>query len=158
MANRKAPPESKRGTAPDYLASFADLVTLLFAFFVLLFAMSSIDEERFVAMASAFSAMTFTPTAGTSPEIFDLYGNGIMYMPTIAQIRNANSNERARGDAQGEVQEDERAQRAATELQQMESDFRTYFAMHNLTEDQVRVEVQGIHVVLTFPDNILFAS
>ena len=153
MIQRRKPPEHRRGNAPDYLASFADMVTLLFAFFVLLFAMSSIDEERFTAMASAFSAMTFVPTAGTSPEIFDLYGNGIMHMPTIAHVRDANSNLRATGTT-----DDERAQRAAEELAQMESDFRTYFAQHNLTEDQVMVEIEGIYVVLTFPDNVLFAS
>ena len=153
MAQRKKPEESRRGSAPDYLASFADLVTLLFAFFVLLFAMSSIDEERFQAMAAAFSNMSFVQTTGTAPEVFDLYGNGIMNMPTIAQIRNANSNERATGNI-----DDERALRAAEELAQMESDFRTYFAQNNLSEDQVSVEVQGIDLVITFPDNILFAS
>jgi len=129
------------------------MVTLLFAFFVLLFAMSSIDEERFTAMAAAFSSMTFVPTQGTSPEVFDLYGNGIMNMPTIAQVRDANSNMRATGTT-----DDDRAQRAADELAQMESDFRTYFAQNNLTEDQISVEVQGIHVVITLPNNILFAS
>ncbi|MCL2851782.1 MAG: flagellar motor protein MotB [Defluviitaleaceae bacterium] len=153
MAQRKKPEDSKRGTAPDYLASFADLVTLLFAFFVLLFAMSSIDEERFNAMAAAFSAMTFVQTTGTAPEVFDLYGNGIMHMPTISEVRNANSNQRATGDI-----DDDRALRAAEELERMEAEFRTYFAQNNLTEDQVRVEIQGIHVVLTFPDNVLFAS
>ena len=153
MAQRKKPEESRRGSAPDYLASFADLVTLLFAFFVLLFAMSSIDEQKFQAMASAFSAMTIVQRAGTSPQVFDLYGNGIMNMPTIAEVRNANSNERATGTI-----DEERALRAAEELAQMEADFRTYFAQNNLTEDQVRVEVEGIYIVITFPDNVLFAS
>ncbi|MCL2617581.1 MAG: flagellar motor protein MotB [Defluviitaleaceae bacterium] len=153
MAAKKKPEERRGGSAPDYLASFADLVTLLFAFFVLLFAMSSIDEERFTAMAAAFSSMTFVPTQGTSPEVFDLYGNGVMHMPTIAQVRNANSNQRATGTT-----DDDRSQRAAEELAQMESDFRTYFAENSLTDEQINVEIEGIHLVITLPNNILFAS
>lgn len=152
MARKRQEEETKLGSAPDYLASYGDMVTLLFAFFVLLFAMSSVDEERFTAMAMAFSAMTVRPSAGTSPEIFDLYGNGIMMMPTIAQVRNANSNQRPTGDT------DERAQRAQEELEAMAAEFRTYFAENNVSQDQVSVEVDGVHLVLTFPSHVLFSS
>ena len=152
MARKRQEEETKLGSAPDYLATYGDMVTLLFAFFVLLFAMSSVDEERFTAIASAFSNMTVRPTAGTYPEIFDLYGKGIMMMPTIAQVREANSNRRPTGE------DEQRARDAQEELEIMAADFRTYFAENNIGEDQVSVEIDGIHVVLTFPSHVLFSS
>ncbi|MDR2527629.1 MAG: flagellar motor protein MotB [Synergistaceae bacterium] len=46
MARKKKPPEAGPG-APLYMATYGDMVTLVLCFFVLLFAMSSIDVEKF---------------------------------------------------------------------------------------------------------------
>jgi chemotaxis protein MotB len=66
------------------MTSYADMVTVLFALFVMLYAMSDIDEDRFQEFAQA--AAIGTPTA---PGIFDfagegindLVGNGILQLP-----------------------------------------------------------------------------
>ena len=43
---RKGPPKSTAATCPLFMATWGDMVSLLLCFFVLLFAMSSIDAER----------------------------------------------------------------------------------------------------------------
>ncbi|MDR1978002.1 MAG: flagellar motor protein MotB [Synergistaceae bacterium] len=46
MARKEKAPESAPG-APLYMATYGDMVTLVLCFFVLLFAMSSIDSQKF---------------------------------------------------------------------------------------------------------------
>ncbi len=53
MPKRKRSDESKAG-APLWMTTYADMVTLLLAFFVLLFAFSSIDVQQFQRIMSAF--------------------------------------------------------------------------------------------------------
>lgn len=45
----------KRKPCPPWLATFADLMSLLMALFVLLFAMSSVDEARYQALVESLS-------------------------------------------------------------------------------------------------------
>ncbi len=66
-----APPEEKKaegGGAPEWMATFADLVTLLMCFFVLLFAMSTTQQETYKEMVqslrSALGAQS-VPESGT---------------------------------------------------------------------------------------------
>jgi chemotaxis protein MotB len=47
--------EDEEGGA-DFMTSFADMMTLLMAFFVLLFAMSTVDEQKFVALLKGLEA------------------------------------------------------------------------------------------------------
>ena len=42
---KKKPEEPKKGS-PEWMATFSDLMNLLLCFFVLLFSMSSIDNEK----------------------------------------------------------------------------------------------------------------
>src|SRR3954463_15184053 len=54
-----------------WLVSYADMVTLLMCLFIVLFAMSQIDKQKFAALASGLSASFGAPIAvlpGTTPE------------------------------------------------------------------------------------------
>ena len=81
MAKRKKEQEKGGGS---WLTSYADLVTVLFALFVMLYAMSDIDEERWAEFARA--AARGTPTAAAifdfaGEGINDLVGSGILDLP-----------------------------------------------------------------------------
>ncbi len=60
--------DSSRGMAPGWMATFADMMTLLLCFFVLLFAMSTTQQETYKelvqSLRSALGAQT-VPEAGT---------------------------------------------------------------------------------------------
>ena len=70
MAKREKKP--KKGS-PAWMASFADLQQLLLVFFILLFSMSSVDENKFIsAMASIQKALNTSGLGltdkGVTPE------------------------------------------------------------------------------------------
>lgn len=79
MAKRK-PEDPPAGLAP-WMATFSDLMNLLLCFFVLLFSMSSISEEKFnqfiASMSSAFSILDGGATA---------IGDGILISNGVSQL------------------------------------------------------------------------
>lgn len=73
MAKDKCP-ECKAG-APEWMATYGDLVTLLMCFFVLLFAFSNIDAQKFEAVMQSFQGSAGILSGGMSlseaPYTFD---------------------------------------------------------------------------------------
>lgn len=55
MAQRRSDPPEEPSGGNEWLPTYADMVTLLFAFFVLLFALSQIDVQRFNLLVVALS-------------------------------------------------------------------------------------------------------
>ena len=82
MAKKKQE-ESGGGGAPAWMATFSDLMNLLLCFFVLLFAMSSVDaskwEEVVASMSSAFSIFSSGSTS---------IGNGTLVGIGTSQLSN----------------------------------------------------------------------
>lgn len=69
MARRKEEP-SGGGGSPAWMATFSDLMNLLLCFFVLLFAMSSIDEDKFEQLVASLSA-SFGVLEGGSTSVIE---------------------------------------------------------------------------------------
>ncbi|OQY12489.1 MAG: flagellar motor protein [Desulfobacteraceae bacterium 4572_19] len=62
------PPEEGGGGAPEWMCTFSDLVTLLMCFFVLMFAMSTIQQETFKEIVKSLRSalgVQSVPEAGT---------------------------------------------------------------------------------------------
>lgn len=141
MAKRK-PPEGKKGL-DEWMSTYGDMMTLLLCFFVLLFAMSTIDAAKFAEIAASFSSVNkITIMESASSSILESLGNGIVSMPV------------AQGDAS---EENEEREKATEELVKMASDFKTYFAQQNL-QDKIDVEQNEQYITLNFKDGILFDS
>jgi chemotaxis protein MotB len=70
----KKPEECKAG-APEWMVTYGDLVTLLMCFFVLLFAFSEIDAQKFEAVMQSFQGSAGVLEGGKSlsqdPLVFD---------------------------------------------------------------------------------------
>lgn len=82
MAKRKK--EQGKPAGSPWLMSYADLVTVLFALFVMLYAMSEVDEERWAEFARAAARGTPTEVAVfdfAGESIHDLVGSGILDLP-----------------------------------------------------------------------------
>ena len=69
MAKRKE--EMPPPGAPAWTATFGDLMNLLLCFFVLLFAMSTVDAQKFELIASSFSQSFSIFTAGSTAIVME---------------------------------------------------------------------------------------
>jgi chemotaxis protein MotB len=102
-----------------WLVSYADMVTLLMCLFIVLFAMSQIDKQKFAALASGLSASFGAPITalpGATPESSVLDG-----LPGAIDIASAippkETVQQAQVDAAAAQAAAERAQRVAAEAQ-----------------------------------------
>lgn len=66
---RKKSEEAPKG-APEWMTTFSDLMNLLLCFFVLLFAFSNVDQEKFEQVAASFSS-SFSIFSGGQSSIGD---------------------------------------------------------------------------------------
>lgn len=75
MARKKKSSEGEL-TGNEWLATYADTVTLLLTFFVLLYSFSSTEPEKAKSISNAFTSM-FSGTSGDTLLEYDLY-NGVV--------------------------------------------------------------------------------
>lgn len=89
MARQKKQEEVAPG-APAWMATFSDLMNLLLCFFVLLFSMSTVDAQKFQAMAESFS-QTFSIFDGGATAIGDgvLISNGVSQLNELDEYINS---------------------------------------------------------------------
>ncbi len=87
MAKRK-PEEPKKAAA--WMNTFADLMNLLLCFFVLLFSMSTIDAQKFEAIAASLSD-TFSIFSGGATSLGDgiLISNGVSQLNELDEYMNS---------------------------------------------------------------------
>ena len=90
MAKKKKQMEGPSGPAP-WMATFSDLMNLLLCFFVLLFSMSTVNEEKFqMVIASLQSSMSIFQNGSLSIGDGDLVGAGIRQLEFLDSYYNAN--------------------------------------------------------------------
>lgn len=80
MARRKKKEEGGGGS-PAWMATFSDLMNLLLCFFVLLFAFSSVDAEKFAEIAASFNSALSVLDGGSSA-----IGDGKMVSQGVSQL------------------------------------------------------------------------
>lgn len=140
MAKNKKPEEVKSGL-PPWMATYGDMVTLLLCFFVLMFASSTVDAEKFQQIVASFSKQSII-NMSSSDSFMDALGNGIIEMPQV------------NGDSDREY---EKIQEGAVELSNMAANFKTYFAENNI-QNAIEIEQTDQYLTLSFNDGILFDS
>ncbi|MDV6379306.1 flagellar motor protein MotB [Sporosarcina sp. GW1-11] len=122
----------------SWLLPYADLLTLLLALFIVLFASSSVDEGRFAQMSQVFN------------EIFESGGSGIMNesAPTTTPVPN---------DSKGKLEENSSYLEDQKSLEEMQDNLDEYIAVNEL-ENQFETELTVEGLLLTIRDSVLFAS
>lgn len=126
-------PECKAG-APEYMLTYGDLVTLLMCFFVLLFAFSSVDSQKFESLMVSFQGSAGILPGGTSMQEAKLQFDGMPEKNTSsAQSVQLDSMERLKEEVQKKLEE------------------------NNLGTD-VSLEIEARGLIIRFPDNVLFDS
>jgi chemotaxis protein MotB len=144
----KPPPEEK-DTSERWLISYADFITLLMVFFVVMYAMSKVDAAKYAELSqslnSAFhgGASVFEQNPGTIG--IDDSGTGTNRTPTPAPTGGYGM-----VDSNGDGVADEVA-----EMQQVEEQLKTYFGQHNLN-NSVSMDIDDRGLVVSLKDTILF--
>ena len=158
MANRK-PDEPKKG-APEWQTTFGDLMNLLLCFFVLLFAMSSIDEDKQEQIIASFNNM-FSVFDGGASAIGDgmLISNGVSQLNELDQYINSTGKM-----DEGEVVDDDfaEAQDRVEEAKMQESEEMAERIREAIDEkglgDEIQIDITSQYVQLTLNGGILFDS
>ncbi len=115
MAKRQE--EAPKAGAPEWMATFSDLMNLLLCFFVLLFAMSSVDEEKYTSLVASMQS-SFSIFEGGAMAIGEgtLLGQGVSqlnlldkYMTSAGKAAESESEsqemEEYQGGSQGELED-----------------------------------------------------
>lgn len=118
----------------SWLVPYADILTLLLALFIVLFASSSIDQEKLERLSAVFN------------QVFE-GGSGVMDNPSIETIPNANSDEV--NEAVSKYLEDQQ------ELQNIQGRVEEFIAVNEL-EEQFETKMTDDGLLITIRDSVLF--
>lgn len=135
---KKKVDEPKKG-APAYMNTYGDMMTLLLCFFVLLFSMSTVDAEKFQALASSFTASVGIFSGGQTIKMdMNVLQNGMSQFPIQETTLS--------------IQEASARQQALTETQE---ELSGYVKAKDL-DDKVTIEKKGDVIIMRFADVLLF--
>ncbi|MBE6053327.1 MAG: chemotaxis protein MotB [Clostridium sartagoforme] len=121
----------------EWLATYADTVTLLLTFFVLLYSMATVDSEKAKSIASAFTSI-MTGQSGDTILEYNLYNGEV---PLIG----------------GEIDDTFEGGEELTEQKKLYNSIKSFVAQNDL-EDVVQIVNDERGVAMQLRDNILFET
>lgn len=161
MAKRKE--EMPSPGAPAWTATFGDLMNLLLCFFVMLFAMSTVDNDKFRAIAESFSK-TFSVFDGGATSIGDalLISNGVSQLNELDEyISNTGKTQEGKTDPQKidsyTEMKDKLEEAQLNESEQLAEKIEESVAESSM-KDKIDVTFTSQYVQLTLKGALLFDS
>lgn len=159
MARKKREEEPKKGAA--WLATFSDLMNLLLCFFVLLFAMSTIDAEKFEEVAASFR-QSFSIFDGGAASITEgnLISSGVSQLTDLNDyFSNMGANPKDDSDQADslEAYEEYREQQGLEASEEIADSLETGFEYMGIS-DSIDMEVNAQYVSLTLNGALLYDS
>lgn len=155
---KKRPEEPPKGS-PAWMSTFSDLMNLLLCFFVLLFSMSSVDQEKANELVAALqNKFSVLPSGGASIGDGQMISAGVRQLEFLDQYYKeiANSESEEEQDKKNSVSEEyeemtiKESEKMAEEIQK-ELDKTEY-------KDQVELDFNAEYVQLNLSGAILFDS
>ena len=156
MARRKEDPPKG---SPAWMNTFADLMNLLLCFFVMLFSMSSVNEEKFEKVIASFQS-TFSILPGGGASI----GEGELISSGISQLENFDSyyNQQLSSQSDGQTEEEKDITEAYEQQELEESEDMAQQLENALSQygiqDDVEVDFNAENVTLNMNGALLFDS
>ena len=156
MARRKEDPPKG---SPAWMKTFADLMNLLLCFFVMLFSMSSVNEEKFEKVIASFQS-TFSILPGGGASI----GEGELISSGISQLENFDSyyNQQLSSQSDGQTEEEKDITEAYEQQELEESEDMAQQLENALSQygiqDDVEVDFNAEYVTLNMNGALLFDS
>ena len=161
MAKRKQE-EPPKGS-PAWMNTFSDLMNLLLCFFVLLFAMSTVDAQKFELIASSFSQSFSIFTAGATA-----IGDGLLISNGVSQLNElddyvSSMGKVSEGDTDNEARESFEEMTEALDAEKLKKSEELAEKIEEAIEEQnlakeVDMEVTSQYVQLSLKGALLFDS
>jgi chemotaxis protein MotB len=156
-SRRKRKKREEEHMDETWLVPYSDILTLLLALFVILFAMSSVDAQKFTILSRAFNEM-FTGGTGILK-----YSSTVPIGPT--DIKNVSKKDLKQSQSQpgnAETAQKDQAnleayQKDQQELTAIQTKVNTYIQNANLT-NQLQTSLTSEGLLITIGDNVLFDS
>lgn len=144
MARKKKHKQHDEHLDESWLVPYADILTLLLALFIALFAMSSVDAQKFQQIARSFNS-TFTG------------GTGVLDYPSPTP-----DGEKEQLDIQKNQTTEEDAEKVQKQIEQnnlkkIQDKVNTYISENNL-ESKLKTTLTDEGLLITILDNIFFES
>lgn len=155
MARARKAPKQAAG-APAWMATFGDLMNLLLCFFVLLFAMSSVDEEKFQQVSQSFSQSNSVIEGSISPE--QIIGGSLSQVENLDQYFQEEDG--STSDPNSQNSQEQKKQEELKNLQQseqMSNEIEDYIESSRLT-DKVSIDYNSQYVQIALSGALLFDS
>lgn len=139
------------GGMERWLLSYADFITLLMVFFVVMYAMSKVDVEKYSAMATSLSLVM----KGQTASIMEAPG------PSLVEGISGQKKEQTPGAAtakQAELQEVKKQIEAFIKTEELQTSNKDTGQTSTKLSDYINIIEQERGLVISFKDNLLFAS
>lgn len=151
MARRKKDGGGGAGEGANWMDTYGDMVTLLLAFFVLLFSFSTVDAKKWETLVGA---LTGTGTGTSVIQVMDM--TTVVDEPITLDIDADRSTdpykpESPNGETEGNVEQD------LENFFELVEQLRTFITENNLDADLFQ-DVETFTVILRIKDNIFFDS
>lgn len=155
---KKRQEEPPKGS-PAWMSTFSDLMNLLLCFFVLLFSMSSVDQEKFQQLAASLSAsFSILPDGGSSIGEGILVSSGASQLNELSEYYN-NMGLNTEGETDQEIKEayEEVMMEGLKESENMAEYIEEQLRQAGLS-NQIQVTATSSYVMLNVNGGILFDS
>lgn len=155
---RKKQEDAPKGS-PAWMSTFSDLMNLLLCFFVMLFAMSDVDAEKFEKIVASFqNTFSILPSGGASIGEGELVSSGVSQLEMLDSYykEQANSASNEESDTETDIAEAYKEQ-SLEESEQMAQAIEEAISRYGI-QDEVEVDFDAQYVMLNMNGAILFDS
>ena len=155
---RKKQEDAPKGS-PAWMNTFSDLMNLLLCFFVMLFAMSDVDAEKFEKIVASFqNTFSILPSGGASIGEGELVSSGVSQLEMLDSYYKdqANSKSDEESDTEEDIAEAYKEQ-SLEESEQMAQAIEEAISKYGI-QDEVEVDFDTQYVMLNMNGAILFDS
>ncbi|RFU62922.1 flagellar motor protein MotB [Peribacillus glennii] len=144
MARKKKHKKHEEHLDESWLVPYADILTLLLALFIVLFASSSVDANKFKQMSTVFE------------QIFD-GGTGVMEQQSPVESQDPSDTKDAGKELHEQTEKDDLGKKEQKELSDIQRKVNQYIQAKQLT-NKLGTELTDEGLLVTIRDNVLFES
>lgn len=152
MAKRSRRHEEEEHINETWLIPYADILTLLLALFIVLFAFSTIDSKKFEQLVKSFSvALSGGTGVFESAHVVPLSDEVVVLGSSLTENATVTTTSRKRSQIEERILQEQR------ELEELKSQIDAYIEEQGLST-QLTTELNQYQLVLRISDNALYAS